>query len=928
MTESREPIGVIGVGWVGLVTAACFAELGHPVVARDILPEKVASLSRGETTIHEPGLDELLARNAERLTFTTEMDELLGAARLLFVCVDTPPTRSGDADLSRVRAVVEELGADGDHVLIMKSTVPAGTGETIRRDRPGLPYVSCPEFLKEGTAVEDFMHPDRVVIGADPGYEEAGDAVAGLYGPLGGEIVRTDVASAEMIKLASNAFLATKISFVNEIANVCEEVGADVGEVARGMGLDQRIGPSFLRAGIGYGGSCFAGEETLLVKHHGTPKLVSFEQLWDFVGADGRADDRGAIAPESLFVWSWVPGEDKPEWMLVSALTRRDYEGEMVEIRTKMGRRVRVTADHPIIVGDGTDDEVLTTVCAGDVSESDWLPLAGGTGASFAPGAYSVVGAIEDAIPAADVIVRPEAREIDALRSRPVAVRKTILDRHRGHAQRMGDIARSGSLRLPEACAAEMDLNGATLGTARNGTYAPESLDLGEEFWRVAGLYVAEGHISTDYGRGGSERHRICWSFHPTEEEHLVSQVVNYWEGQGVKAQAFDGTTTRNVQISSRILAAWWTDVLGLGRGSYEQRIPDMLWEQVPANQWAFLSGLWEGDGSWSLVNQGPSVCLEFGTISDQLADGITRLLAGLGVVPSWRRGRTAKSTKETHWLRVSGADQVERAMSLVPERQRSQVIDTLERQSRRIAPTGYRRFGESAMAWVRVARTMKMRFKGPVYSLEVPGSQTVATSGGLTLHNCFPKDVSALKMLAGNTGYHFQLLNAVIEVNELQKRRVVQKLLGHLGSLAGKRVALLGLAFKPHTDDMREASSLVLAARLQGEGAEVVAYDPVAAGAARDLLEGVELRDSSRAALEGADAAVLVTEWPEFAELDWAELAKQMAQPLLIDGRNFLDPKALASAGFEYEGIGRTSSTEQLEQKPVLARGRCRRSF
>jgi len=423
-SEQREPVGVIGVGWVGLVTAACFAELGHPVVARDILQEKVDSLARGEVTIHEPELADLVRRNAERLTFTTDMSELLGAARLLFVCVDTPPTYSGDADLSRVRAVVEELPGGSDHVLIMKSTVPAGTGEAIRRDLPGLAYVSCPEFLKEGTAVADFMHPDRVVVGADPGDEDAAAAVARLYEPLG-DVVHTDVSSAEMIKLASNAFLATKISFINEIANVCEEVGADVGEVARGMGMDERIGSSFLRAGIGYGGSCF-------------------------------------------------------------------------------------------------------------------------------------------------------------------------------------------------------------------------------------------------------------------------------------------------------------------------------------------------------------------------------------------------------------------------------------------------------------------------------------------------PKDVTALKMLAGNTGYHFQLLTAVIEVNELQKRRVVGKLEKHLGSLLGKRVALLGLAFKPDTDDMREASSLVLAARLQGEGVEVVAYDPVAVDAARPLLDRVEFRDSALDALDGADAAVLVTEWPEFAELDWAAAAERMDRPLLIDGRNFLDPKLLESAGFEYEGIGR----------------------
>jgi UDPglucose 6-dehydrogenase len=426
MSEQREPIGVIGAGWVGLVTAACFAELGHPVIARDIVQEKVDSLSRGEVAIHEPGLEDLLRRNAERITFTTDMDELLDGARLLFVCVDTPPTYSGDADLSRVRAVVQELSDDGDHVLIMKSTVPAGTGESIRRDMPDLSYVSCPEFLKEGTAVADFMNPDRVVIGADPGDEGAAEAVERLYRSLEGEILRTDVASAEMIKLASNAFLATKISFINEIANVCEEVGADVGQVARGMGLDERIGSAFLRAGIGYGGSCF-------------------------------------------------------------------------------------------------------------------------------------------------------------------------------------------------------------------------------------------------------------------------------------------------------------------------------------------------------------------------------------------------------------------------------------------------------------------------------------------------PKDVSALKMLAGNTGYHFQLLTAVIEVNELQKRRVVGKLEKHLGSLLGKRVALLGLAFKPDTDDMREASSLVLAARLQGEGAEVVAYDPVAAERAAELLGSVEMATSAMEALEGADAAVLVTEWREFAEFDWAAAAERMARPLIVDGRNFLDPDALVKAGFRYEGIGRT---------------------
>src|SRR5215216_711498 len=185
------------------------------------------------------------------------MAPVLEHARLLFVCVDTPPTYSGDADLSRVEAVIAELGDSNDHALVMKSTVPVGTGRSIQRRRDGLGYVSNPEFLQEGSAAQDFMKPNRVVIGAEDGSASFADRVEALYAPLDAPLVRTDVASAEMIKLASNAFLATKISFINEIANVSEELGADVAEVARGMGLDDRIGPKFLQAGIGYGGSCF-----------------------------------------------------------------------------------------------------------------------------------------------------------------------------------------------------------------------------------------------------------------------------------------------------------------------------------------------------------------------------------------------------------------------------------------------------------------------------------------------------------------------------------------------------------------------------------------------------------------------------------------------------------------------------------------------
>ena len=252
-------VGIFGAGWVGLVTGACLAELGHEVVIRDIVPEKVDALRAGRVPFHEEDVPELLERNAERLSFTLDVAEVADGAEFLFVCVDTPPTYSGDADLSRVWTVIDELPSlDERTVLVMKSTVPVGTGEKVRvgldaRGLDNVGYVSNPEFLAEGRAVSDFMNPDRIVIGA---YEEAdGDAVEELYRDVRTEVVRCDVNSAEMIKLAANAFLMTRISFINEIANVCELTGADVTKVAEGVGLDHRLGPHFLRAGIGYGGS-------------------------------------------------------------------------------------------------------------------------------------------------------------------------------------------------------------------------------------------------------------------------------------------------------------------------------------------------------------------------------------------------------------------------------------------------------------------------------------------------------------------------------------------------------------------------------------------------------------------------------------------------------------------------------------------------
>src|ERR687888_1876023 len=259
MAESRT-IGVFGAGWVGLVTGGCLAELGHDVVVRDVVPDRIEALREGRLPFHEPELGGVLARNRERITYTLDADDLSGAD-VLFVCVQTPPTYSGDADLSFVWTALDDLPrTERRQLLVMKSTVPVGTGDKVRaaleaRGLSNVGYVSNPEFLSEGRAVRDFLNPDRIVIGAFA--EEDCAAVEALYGGIEAPVVRTDVASAEMIKLAANAFLMTRISFINEIANVCEAVGADVVQVAKGVGLDHRLGPHFLRAGIGYGGSCF-----------------------------------------------------------------------------------------------------------------------------------------------------------------------------------------------------------------------------------------------------------------------------------------------------------------------------------------------------------------------------------------------------------------------------------------------------------------------------------------------------------------------------------------------------------------------------------------------------------------------------------------------------------------------------------------------
>ncbi|MCU0578831.1 MAG: UDP-glucose/GDP-mannose dehydrogenase family protein [Desulfobacterota bacterium] len=271
-------ICVIGVGYVGLVTGACFAEFGIKVTCVDNDLAKIAGLKQGKIPIYEPGLEELVAKNVRenRLQFTEDLEEAVKHSLVIFIAVGTPPDRQGRADLQYVRAVAEAIGRtmDGYKIIVTKSTVPVGTGKVIadivrqhQKKKHAFDIVSNPEFLREGSAIEDFLRPNRVVIGAES--DQAVAIMKDLYSPLyliETPFVITGVETAEMIKYASNAFLATKISFINEMANICERVGADVQQVAKGMGLDQRIGPKFLHAGPGFGGSCFPKDTQAIVQ--------------------------------------------------------------------------------------------------------------------------------------------------------------------------------------------------------------------------------------------------------------------------------------------------------------------------------------------------------------------------------------------------------------------------------------------------------------------------------------------------------------------------------------------------------------------------------------------------------------------------------------------------------------------------------------
>lgn len=353
-------IGVVGTGYVGLVTGACFADLGHDVTCVDVAAEKVEKLRGGQIPIHEPGLDEVVARGLEagRLRFTTDLGTGVRFAQFVFICVPTPPAEDGSADLSHVEEAATDIASHiGEYkVVVNKSTVPIGSSRLVERIiRQRLPaqiefdVASNPEFLREGSAVFDFMHPDRVVIGTRS--ERAAGLLTELYRPLGAPLIVTDPATAEMIKYASNAFLATKISYINAIANICDAVGADVKEVALGMGYDARIGFEFLKPGPGFGGSCLPKDSRALIR-------VAEEHGYDFHILRGVLEVNEAqhrvIASKLERLVGGLAGRTVGAWGIAFKPNTDDVRDSpaLAVIRDLLGRGARVRAYDPV-VGEG-----------------------------------------------------------------------------------------------------------------------------------------------------------------------------------------------------------------------------------------------------------------------------------------------------------------------------------------------------------------------------------------------------------------------------------------------------------------------------------------------------------------------------------------------------------------------------------------------
>src|SRR5918992_2409865 len=570
-------VTLIGTGYVGLVSGACFAEFGANVTCVDVDEEKIARLNKGEIPIYEPGLEALVARNVEqgRLRFTTELAMSLGEADLVFIAVGTPSRRGdGFADLSYVYEAARKIAPHlkGYTAIVDKSTVPVGTARNvariIRKENPLADFdvASNPEFLREGAAIADFMRPDRVVIGVEG--ERAETLLRDLYRPLNlieAPILKTDLESAELIKYAANAFLATKISFINEISILCETVGADVHAVAKGMGLDGRIGRKFLHPGPGYGGSCFEAEETVFVLNSPHVATKRMEHLFGELGPTHELGTVQVAVPEDRRVLAFDLNSGRPRLAEIKAVTRRPYKGTMVNIQTSMGRVLRVTADHPVIVLSGSETKVLPAVA---VIPGDQLMALCELPPMEPVLVLNLYELLRDSSLEEDVYVTATDGAITAQYSRYVGHIDRSIVRCPEEIRRHNRMSLPLFRKLSGKGVLDVPVERLQFYTAKGATTCiAAAIPVDADLLRLCGYYLAEGFISRDVGRQGAVRARVGFSFHEEEREYVadVQRILARWSLKFIERRGQRSVTT---VVSSRIFAWLLKGILKCGTRS------------------------------------------------------------------------------------------------------------------------------------------------------------------------------------------------------------------------------------------------------------------------------------------------------------------------------------------------------------------------
>ncbi len=920
---------VIGAGYVGLVTSACFAEMGNRVSCVDVIPEKIERLQRGILPIYEPGLKEVVERNlhAGRLRFTTNYGEGLDNADFVFIAVNTPSDDTeGGADMRYVESAARSIAGELDHyvIIINKSTVPVGSGDLVRSivrnnlSRPGVSFavVSNPEFLREGSAIADFQSPDRVVLGSSD--QEAARMVATLYLPLRAPIVITDLYTAEMIKYASNAFLATKISFMNEIARICERLDANVKEVAVGMGYDKRIGRAFLDAGLGYGGSCFEAYETVFALNSPNVAAERFDTLFAKGGVPFQRDVVEFVQPSQQRVLAFDLKAGQPILADIKAITRRPYKGTMVTINTSMGRTLRVTADHPVVLHKNRQFAILP---AAAVVPGDRLMALCAIPIVEQVASLNLIDLLKGTTLEAEVYVRPMDNTFsEQYEQFAFAIPQDML-KYPNEIKRHNRMSLRLFRYLSELHILDVPAEKLQLYTAKGAaTVINAVIPVDADLLRLCGYYLAKGHLSLNTGRTGAVRERVGFSFHEQETEYIadVQRILCLW---GLKFIKRNSTSALTTIVSSRIFSWLLRNSLRCGTCSENKALPRLAFNVSPELRLELIRGAFSGDGTVTTVLSGQNLMLEYATASKVLADGMMLLLQTIGVIPSIRTCWMNKPPQEAFILRVSGYKQIAALKNAFGNKRLAHIEEILSGYKRHIQPDGYTR--HRAFATLVVREVKHEDVETTVYSMET-STGTLIASSGLISHNCFPKDVRALAHMAEEAGLHPQLLHAVMDINHDQRRLIVNKLTSIFGKLCGCTIGVLGLAFKPNTDDMREAPSVDIIGLVTGQGAHVCVYDPVATNTGSEALEraGVQMEQvhfcsSALEVAEGADALVIVTEWNEFKSLDLMQIRAAMRHPVVIDGRNIYEAAEMNRLGFIYHGIG-----QGIDPAPELRSG------